>query len=350
MSFPNSEPAIKATVVGSFPAPAWFLAYPTRPHLRDAVMTVLKAQELAGLDVISDGELTRFDPSHPETNGMIDYFIRPMQGVRTEFTYEEMRAFRAEDRMRYRKRPAGIVVERIGPGTLDLAADYAFIRDLTHLPLKFTVTSPYMLAQVLSDAYYKDRRALAWDLAAILARQVAEIEAPVVQLDEAHLTGHPEDWPWAVEVINHVLDAVRGERAVHLCFGNYAGQTVQKGFWEDLVPFFNSLQANHVVLEFARRGYNEVEVLKDVRPELGIGIGVVDIKDNAVESPDEVAHRIEQAVRILGAERVRWVHPDCGLWMLHRVVAESKLHALVQGRNLFLGRSVNASTMLSATS
>lgn len=335
------EPSIKATVVGSFPAPVWFLANPSRPYLRDAVMAVLKIQELAGLDVISDGELTRFDPGHPETNGMIDYFVRPMEGVRIELTYEEMRAFRAESRTHYRARPAGIVTQRIGSGTLDLPTDYAFVRDLTRTPLKFTVTSPYMLAQVLADTFYKDKRALAWDLAAVLARQVAELDAPVVQIDEAHLTGHAEDWPWAVEVINHVLDAIRGEGAVHLCFGNYAGQTVQKGFWADLVPFFNSLQAGHVVLEFARRGYDEVEVLKDVRPELDIGIGVIDVKDNAVETPDEVAGRIEQAVKILGAERVRWVHPDCGLWMLHRTIAERKLHALVQGRNLFLGRPVS---------
>ena len=68
-----SEPSIKTTVVGSYPLPTWLAAYPSVPNLRDAVLVVLKTQELAGLDVISDGELTRFDVNHPETNGMIEY-------------------------------------------------------------------------------------------------------------------------------------------------------------------------------------------------------------------------------------------------------------------------------------
>jgi len=328
---------ILTTVVGSYPAPAWLTAYPTRPHLRDAMMVVLKVQELAGIDVVSDGELARFDPSHPETQGMIDSFVRPLEGVRTLLTREEVLAFRREARLHYRTQPAGVVVGKIGPGTLNLQADFAFARSLTSKPLKFTVTSPYMLAQVLLDRHYGDKARLAWDLAEVLRQQVADIEAEVVQVDEAHLTGHPHDWPWAVEVINHVLEAVKGEPAVHLCFGNYGGQTVQKGFWRDLVPFFNALKASHVVLEFARRGFAELETFQEVKLELALGLGVVDIKDNEIEPPETIARRIEHAVQVLGLERVRWVHPDCGLWMLHRSIAEGKLRALVQGRNLFLG-------------
>ncbi len=330
------QPPILTTVVGSYPAPSWLLAFPTRPHLRDAIMVVLKTQELAGIDVVSDGELMRFDPSHPETQGMIDYFVRPLAGIRTQFTRDDVLAFQQEARLHYRKQPAGIVVSKIGAGTLNLPADFEFVRPLTIKPLKFTVTSPYMLAQVLLDRFYGDKQALAWDIAEVLRCQVSEIDAAVLQVDEAHLTGHPQDWHWAVQVINHVLNGAKGAKAVHLCFGNYGGQRVQKGFWRDLVPFFNALNADHVVLEFARRGYSELEVFCDVKPELHLGIGVVDIKDNEVESPDEIARRIERAVQVLGAERVRWVHPDCGLWMLHRSIADRKLAALVQGRNLFL--------------
>ncbi len=328
---------ILTTVVGSFPAPAWLTAYPTRPHLRDAIMVVMKVQELAGIDVVSDGELSRFDPSHPETQGMIDYFVRPLEGISTQFTREDLLAFQKDARLHYRTQPAGVVIGKIGQGNLNLPADFAFARSLTTKPLKFTVTSPYMLAQVLLDRYYGDKVRLAWDIAEVLRQQVAEIDAEVVQVDEAHLTGHPQDWKWAVEVINHVLSAVKGEPAVHLCFGNYGGQTVQKGFWRDLVPFFNALKASHLVLEFARRGFAELETFKEVKPELSLGIGVVDIKDNEVETPETIAKRIEHAVKVLGSERIRWVHPDCGLWMLHRSIAEGKLRALVKGRNLFLG-------------
>ena len=81
-----------------------------------------------------------------------------------------------------------------------------------------------------------------------------------------------------------MLDGVRGERAVHVCFGNYGGQTVQQGFWRDLLPFLNGLHANHLVLEFARRGYDELEVFRDLDPPIGLGLGVVDIKDNGIET------------------------------------------------------------------
>src|SRR5581483_11742362 len=185
--------------------------------------------------------------------------------------------------------------------------------------------------------HYRDVRALAMDIAETLRRQAAEIDAAVLQVDEANLTGHPEDAGWAHEPINHVLSGARGEKAVHLCFGNYGGQSIQKGFWRDLLPFLNALDVNHLVLEFARRGYAELEVFRDLRDGIALGIGVIDIKDNEVETPDEVARRIEQAVKVLGADRVRWVHPDCGFWMLPRTVADRKMAALVQGRDLALG-------------
>jgi len=123
-----------------------------------------------------------------------------------------------------------------------------------------------------------------------------------------------------------------------LCFGNYGGQTIQEGTYEMLVDFLNSLEADHLVLEIARRPAEELVMLKQVKDSLGLGIGVIDIKDNEVESPDLVAQRIEQAAGIVGAERIHYVHPDCGFWMLSRTVADRKMAALVQGRNLYEGR------------
>ena len=333
-----SEPSIRTTVVGSYPVPAWLPVLPSTPTLRDAVLTVLKTQELAGLDVISDGELSRFDVNHPETNGMIEYFIRPMDGIVSTLSRAELAAFRAQAGMSFRSQPAGVVRRPIGEGTLNLPAAWQFVKPLTTRPQKFTVTSPYMLAKTLLDEHYRDLPGLTMALAEVLRAQVADIDAPVVQLDEANLTGHPDDAAWAHEPINHVLGAVRGERAVHLCFGNYGGQTIQQGLWRDLIPFFNRLSVDHLVLEFARFGFRDLERLNDLRPEIAVGVGVIDIKDNAVEAVTEVARRIEQAVLTLGIERVRWVHPDCGLWMLPRSVADRKLAALVQGRDRFLGR------------
>src|SRR5262249_21005575 len=157
--------------------------------------------------------------------------------------------------------------------TLNLAAAYESVKGLTSRPLKFTLTSPYMLAKTLRDEYYGNRSVLLMDLAEVLRRQVEAIDAAVIQVDEANLPGSPEDGPAAAEAINHVLGSVRGEKAVHLCFGNYGGQTIQRGLYRELLPFFNALACDHLVLEFARRGYDELEVLRDLKPEVALGVG-----------------------------------------------------------------------------
>ncbi len=329
-------PSIKTTVVGSYPIPSWLAALPSTPGLRDAVLVVLRTQELAGIDVVSDGELTRFNVNHPETNGMIEYFVEPLEGVSTALTRLEVEEFAREPGMKFRVRPAGVVRGKIGEGALNLAAAFEFARPLAARPLKFTVTSPYMLARTLLDRHYRDRRALAMDIADVLRRQVEGIDAAVLQVDEANLPGSPEDGPWAAEAINRVLSGARHGKAVHLCFGNYGGQAVQKGVYKPLLPFFNALECDHLVLEFARRGYDELEVFRDLKPSIALGVGVVDIKDNEAEAPDEVARRVDQAVKVLGAARVRWIHPDCGFWMLPRSVADRKMRALVEGRDRFI--------------
>ena len=78
-------------------------------------------------------------------------------------------------------------------------------------------------------------------------------------------------------------------------------------------------------------------MFRDLKPEISLGLGVVDIKDNEVETADDLARRIEGAVELLGAERIKWVHPDCGFWMLQRSVADRKMTALVAGRDAFAG-------------
>ncbi len=330
---------LRTTVVGSYPVPAWLPLARHAQALRDAVMVVMKTQELAGVDVISDGELSRYDVNHPETNGMIDYFVRPLQGIRSTLSRAERQEFHERSEWQFRAQPAGVIEAPLGEGQLDLPAAYQSVRNLTTAPLKFTVTSPYMLAKTLLDRHYPSLEERTLALADILAAQVQAIAAPVLQVDEANLPGSPEDGPLAAEAINRILRASPSpQKGVHLCFGNYGGQTVQRGFFRDLLPFFNALECDHLVLEFARRGYGEVEVFRDLKDSITLGIGVIDIKDNEIETPDEVAHRIERAVDTLGNDRIGWVHPDCGFWMLPRNVADGKLRSLVRGRDLFLGQ------------
>ena len=332
-----AKPEIKTKVVGSYPIPSWLAANPSAPALRDAILVVLKTQELAGIDLVSDGELSRFDVSHPETNGMIDYFIRPMGGISSALTREDLTQFAADQRMGFRAQPAGVVKGPITEGTLNLPNDWQLFRGLSSTDTMFTFTAPYMLARTLVDQQHGDIRAVTMAIAEVLRKQVESIDAPVIQMDEAHLTGHADDADWAHEPFNLALGGIRGEKAVHLCFGNYGGQSIQKGYWKDLMPFLNKLDADHLVLEFARRGYDELEAFKELKPETKLGVGVVDIKDNEVEPTDVIAGRIENAVNVLGIDRIKWVHPDCGFWMLPRSVADLKMAALVAGRDQFLG-------------
>lgn len=327
---------LQTTVVGSYPAPDWLRAYPSGPHLRDAQLVVIRKQELAGIDLVSDGELSRFDVDHPETNGMIDYFVSRLDGVRTRLGLDEREAFLRGD-LGYRRHPAGVVVGPIGPGTLDLPEAARSLRELARSRVKFTVTSPFMLARLLLDRHYGDLEPLAMAIADALRDQVALVDADVIQVDEANVTGHPEHGPVAAAAINRVLEGVRGESAVHLCFGNYSGQTIQEGAYERLLPFMNALQADHLVLELARRPADDLAALRDLDPRLGIGLGVIDIKDNAVETADDVARAIDRAAQVVGAERIRYVNPDCGFWMLSPVVADAKTRALAAGRDLYAG-------------
>jgi 5-methyltetrahydropteroyltriglutamate--homocysteine methyltransferase len=195
-----------------------------------------------------------------------------------------------------------------------------------------------MLARTMLDEHYRDFERLTLAIADALAAQVADLDCACVQVDEANIPGNPADGPLAAEAINRVLDRVTGQKAVHFCFGNYGGQTIQLGTWAALIAFLNSLRADHLVLELAHRPGSDLDALRAIDPRIGIGAGVVDIKVNHIETPDEIARAIERAERALGPGRVQYVHPDCGFWMLKRSVADRKIAALAKGRDRYLGR------------
>jgi 5-methyltetrahydropteroyltriglutamate--homocysteine methyltransferase len=329
---------IRTTTVGSYPVPEWLSALPSEQALSDATRMVFALQRQTGIDLPVDGEFYRFDVSHPDTNGMIDYFVRPLSGMRTVLGRSDHEAFAALSQMKFRKKAAAVVEGPLGEGGLNLLADCQRAADVAGGPFKFTVTSPYMLSRTLLDKHYKDFAALTLAIADLLAAQVKSLPCECLQVDEANIPGNPEDGPLAAESINRVLDAFEGEKAVHLCFGNYGGQTIQKGEWKKLIGFLNSLRTNHVVLELAHRPVEDLDALKDVEKRITLGLGVIDVKVNHVETPSEVAARIERIEKTLGAGRLGWVHPDCGFWMLKRSVADRKMASLVKGRDLFEGR------------
>ena len=335
----SDPPRILTTTVGSYPVPDWLAAMPSEQALLDATRVVFQIQRQAGIDLPTDGELYRFDINHPDTNGMIDYFVRRLGGIQSDVGRRETEAFRAKSEMRFRAKPAGIVTGPITEGRLNLPEDCARAASVAGGLFKFTLTSPYMLARTLLDQHLHDFQKLTLAIADAIALQAAQLSCACVQVDEANIPGNPADGPLAATAINRILDAVPNQKAVHFCFGNYGGQTVQAGTWAALISFLNQLHVDHLVLELAHRPADDLQALKQLDPRIGIGIGVVDIKINRVETPDEIARAIEHAEKVLGPGRLRYVHPDCGFWMLKRSVADRKLSALVKGRDLYLGRS-----------
>jgi 5-methyltetrahydropteroyltriglutamate--homocysteine methyltransferase len=332
-----STPEILTTTVGSYSPIDWLAALPSEQAVLDATSVVINTQKRAGIDLPTDGELYRFDPSHPDTNGMIEYFVSRIGGIRSEVGCRDGAAFRAKEEMGFRRKPAGVVVDALGEGTLDLFEACSRSAAIADGPMKFTLTSPYMLARTLLDNHYADLESLTLAIADVMAEQVVDLPCTCVQVDEANVPGSPENAPLAQAAINRILDKVKVAKAVHFCFGNYGGQTIQSGAWKPLIEFLNGLHTDHVVLELAHRPDADLEALKQLGDHIAIGIGVIDIKVNHVETADQVASRIESAVKVLGPGRVRWVHPDCGFWMLKRSIADRKMEALVAGRDRFLG-------------
>jgi 5-methyltetrahydropteroyltriglutamate--homocysteine methyltransferase len=339
MASDNPRKQLLTTVVGSYPVPDWLKALPNDETAMDAVVIALNAQIAAGIDLVCDGEISRWDLRRNAPGGMVERFVSVMEGVRGDPSAEQRRAFHARPGAAYRADPAAVVVGPLAGGRLDLAREARRVRHLSRHPLKFTLTSPYMMGKLVADEHYGNVRDVILALSEVLAAQVREVECESIQIDEPNLPGSPDDGPLAAEAMNRVLDAAgkAREKAVHLCFGNYGGQMIQRGDYGRLVEFLSALHCDHLVLETTRRPTEELERLRDVRRPIRFAVGVIDVKDLQVESADVVAKRIEKLANLLGAERLAYVCPDCGMRMLPRAVADAKMRALVAGRDLFAG-------------
>ena len=169
-------------------------------------------------------------------------------------------------------------------------------------PFKFTVTSPYMLARTLLDRHYGDFEDLLMAIADVLAQQVAGLAVRLPAGGRSQHSRQSFGRPHCRGGHQPRAGWLRRERAaVHLCFGNYGGQTIQKGEWRALTDFLNRLHVDHLVLEMAHRPPADLDALKDVDPRIRLGIGVVDVKVNHVETPEEIARALERCRSRAGA-------------------------------------------------
>ncbi|HEY2128650.1 MAG TPA: hypothetical protein VGH77_15810 [Streptosporangiaceae bacterium] len=319
---------LPSTVVGSYSVPEWLQRMKTDYYQRQisaqhldeihnvAIKAAIKDQERAGLDIVSDGELRR--------DNDIDYLLVRIPGVdiphRAKTDYYDY-----YDAALSQPLPAA---DRGGAG---LAADYAFTREQTDQPVKFSFTGPFSLSRRIRNAAYPDQADLVRALARWLntaAQELAAAGAGLLQIDEPFLAGYPEAVELAVEAVNIVTADVPASWALHVCYGNRHARPLWAGHYDFLFPAVLAARVDQLVLEFARKGPGDLGLL--AQWDRTIGLGVVDVKTAEVETADLVAARIRRGLEVVPADRLV-VNPDCGLRHLPAAVARAKLRALVAG-------------------
>jgi 5-methyltetrahydropteroyltriglutamate--homocysteine methyltransferase len=332
---------IRTTVIGSYPFPGWLeLAGQHLDELgpddreeatRDAVWAAVGDQLRAGLDVITDGEQTRFDFNLS--------FYAFLDGL--ELDDEPRRRFGPpahDQRGRHR-----IVGQLSAPGGLGAVAEWERLRSIApeDTQLKASVPGPYTLAgRIEPNADYPDRWAVTEALLPVVR---AELEAlidagcGVITVDEPSMScyAHREDPERLVDVFNRTVETVAGRAylGTHLCFGNYKGRAVGKRRYAPMFPAFLDLKADELHLEMASREFAELELIEALGERHDVGVGVIDVKSYYVETPADIEERIRACLQYVAPERLS-VSPDCGLSQTARWAAQQKLANMVAGARL----------------
>lgn len=324
-------PLLPTTVVGSYPVPEWmerlktdyFRGRMSRAQLGDvhemAIKAALRDQELAGIDIVSDGELRR--------DNDIDYFLAQLPGVDLAETAKDF-YFDYYDVTVTEPLP-----EPNGTELAWLADDFAFTASQTRAPIKFSFTGPYSLARRVHNRAYAGKRDLVLAIAHRLndaAHALAARGAELLQIDEPFLAGYPGDVDIAVEAVNVVTRGVNVDWALHVCYGNRYARPLWEGHYDFLFPAVLDASVDQLVLEFARKGYADLPVIEKFGWDRRVGLGVIDVKNQRVETAPEVAARIRSALELVPAERLV-INPDCGLRNVSGSIARAKLAAMVEG-------------------
>jgi len=331
-------PLLPTSVVGSHGLPGWvWLAreameagrlgpIDVRELMEDATQAAVLDQERAGIDVITTGEMMR-------VRFIIGFYDR-LSGIRT------LPAPRKLGQPLWDTNTPFEVTEKItAPQGLGIVEEFTLARSLTSRPLKATVPGPYTLLVPLKlGAGYRDKETLLADLVGIVnaeCRALVAAGADFIQIDEPHHGMYSGSVHDVTKGINRAVEGVDAKLAVHVCFGNLYGRpfSAVRGY-RNLLPTLGDLRASQVVLEFANRGMDDVERLRDFPPDKELGAGVIDVKAFKAESPLDVAERIRTILAAGIAPEKLWLTPDCGFWETPRWVCREKLRALSAGTRL----------------
>jgi len=320
-------PILPTTVIGSYSMPEWLerakneylsrrLSRRDLDEMHDAVRkAAIKDQEAAGIDIVSDGEAQR--------DNMIDYFTERMPGVQVDLGSKRF----------YYDFYESVVRSKLATGTLGLVEEARFLGRFTDHKSKISISGPHTLVKRIQNKHYDTEENFALDLGRVLNLELKELVragATEIQIDEPYYSGFPEDLPWALKAINAMVDGVSANITLHICYGNRYGKPSFEGSYAFLFPAILGAKVHTVSMEFARRGEDDLKLFKEYNVPFSVGIGVIDVKSNEVESPSFVADRIRRALEVIPAERLV-INPDCGLVRLHREVAFGKLCAMVDG-------------------
>lgn len=330
-------PLLPVMGVGSYAVPGWYIAAQKQvkdgvfgPHdieeaTNDAVRVIVQDQIAAGLDVLSDGEVRR-----------------------QRFVYEMFQLMEGLKRVPPRRRlgiagydmaPGFRSAEPVSaPGGLQLGDELDFLKSIADgRPIKIALPGPLTFAMRI-EPEGRPASALLDEIVEILRAEVATLNGrgvAIFQLDEPALPRpvHGLSLMEAADISNRVLDAFDGYTALHVCFGNNAGRPFADRRFGRLMNAMESLRCNQLVLEFANREMSEIELLADLAESFDIAAGLVDVKNYHVETPDDVARRIDDTLTHVPAKRLS-VTADCGFSALPRYIAFQKMANMVAGTRL----------------
>ena len=339
MLFPTS-------LVGSYPQPDWLIdrarlkdRFPPRVRAlelwrvdpaylaeaqQDATLLAIRAQEQAGLDILTDGEMCRESYSNR--------FATALDGVDIDNPGSAL------DRSGHPNPVPRVTgpIRRRHPVEVD---DVAFLRANTRRTVKITVPGPFTMAQQAQNDYYTSTEEAAFGYAEAVNEEVGDLfaaGADIVQLDEPYLQARPEEARrYGVKVVNRALAGITGTTAVHVCFG-YAAIIHERPEGYSFLPELTAAECDQVSIETAQSGL-DCSVLTALDGKTII-LGVLNLDDHTVETAEQVAARVRRALPYVAAERVV-LAPDCGMKYLPRDVAFGKLAAMTEAAAVLRGEA-----------
>jgi 5-methyltetrahydropteroyltriglutamate--homocysteine methyltransferase len=332
------ERPIRTTVIGSYPFPGWLLfasqnlnqfgKVDIEEMIEDAVTAAVSDQVAAGLDVITDGEQTRFDFNLS--------FYGFINGIKENT--EELRKWGppAHD-----QRGKHFIVDELrAPKGLGVVEEYKRLKRLAPEGpvLKASVPGPFTLSgRLVPNEQYPDRFAITEALVPMVRKELEELVkagCKEITVDEPSMScyAYKEDTKRFVDIFNRTVESVAGRcrLSTHLCFGNYKGRAVGYRRIAPMLPDFLNFKVDEVHVEMANREFAEIELMSTFAKKMDVAVGIIDVKSYYIETVDDVAARIKICLEQIPADKLS-IAPDCGLSQTARWACRKKLSNMVQG-------------------